>query len=129
MQVKTIIPISFGGKQIKKGTVFAVEKGSLLGDCVYRITDGNFKDYLIKDDACVLLPEENLEDIKKQLEEEKAKCRRAYEIVENLTYHLCNKNREIQKLEFYLEALTKGLNVAGEAMRELRKSTIVAKNG
>lgn len=64
-----------------------------------------------------------------ELKNEKEKTQRAYEIVNNLTLQLCNKNREIQKLEFYLEAMVKGLNVAGEAIREMRNSTSAERNG
>ncbi len=62
-----------------------------------------------------------------KLKRERREKERACEIVNNLTYQLCKKNKEIQKLEYFIDVLTKGMNIAGEAMREMRKT--VKKNG
>ncbi|WP_428909440.1 hypothetical protein [Niallia sp. Krafla_26] len=126
-----------GRKVINKGTVLEVKKSKVCGLDSYKITTGLYQGYYLDPSSCevvedVIYTEKEWNDMENyylaEIDKEKEQTKRAYEIVSNLSYHLKKKHKEIEKLEYYLGALAKGLNVAGEAMREMRNSSI-QKNG
>lgn len=128
MKVKLINPTISKIGWLDPGLILEVEEIEKF----YEIKQGFFKGSKISKLACEVIEEDKTytekqwNDMKTQyieeLDSEKSKTKYAYEIVQNLTIQLCKKNDEIRKLNFYLESLTKGLKVAGEALREMRNN-------
>ena len=138
MKIKTIASVidPFKG-MIRKGTIFEVRYlpgNNLINfNQPYQVIEGEFSGTIINREQAIEIDKEKAytenewNDMKsyylEELDKEREKSGRAYDTIQNLTLQLCKKNKEIEKLEFYLEALAKGMKIAGDTIREMRNKS------
>lgn len=112
---------------IPRGTVLNVttEENSPF----YRIVDGPYKggEYWIHHFEKIdkIHSEKELKDMENYymslLDKERAAKNRAIELAANISKQIVDKNKEIEKLNFYISALTIGLSASSEAIQILKE--------
>jgi hypothetical protein len=131
MKVKTMKPIEFLGHIIPKDFELTVRPFNSMGLDFLLVREGNFKGYVIKARDCEVIhpnktySEKEWNDMENLymslLEKERAAKDRAVDMVANLGKQMVKKNAEIEKLEFYVSALSIGLSASSEAIKVLRE--------
>lgn len=124
MKVETLLPIYSGIGRIEKGWQFEAD---LVGQ-FYVIKDGFFIGAKVKEEYCkvvdVRYSEKEWNDMENEymaaLDKEKQEKERAQEIVRELTAQINNKNKEIEKLNFFLECSSLALQVSCQAIETLK---------
>lgn len=123
---------------LKKDSEFVVRQVSytnLLGQTInkYQIINGAHSGKYLDLFSCIHVPTEEKKYTETQwkaqedywfskLEQATEKTERAQEAVREITKQLANKNQEIKKLTFFIEALTIGLEASSKAIEVLRNS-------
>jgi hypothetical protein len=128
LKVKSKVDLFVGANGIiPKGSVLNVKINE--NNAFYTIVDGPYKDnqYWIHhfDEYENLYSEKEWNDMENhymsELDKVQAKYDRAIEMVSSLSIQIVKKNREIEKLDFFVSALTIGLSASSEAIQALRE--------
>jgi hypothetical protein len=128
LKVKSKVDLFVGASEIiPKGTVLNVKINE--NNAFYTIIDGPYKgnQYWIHhfDKHENLYSEHEWIDMKNQylteLEKERAAKERAIEMVSSLSTQIVKKNKEIEKLNFFVSALAIGLSASSEAIQAIRE--------
>jgi hypothetical protein len=128
VQVKTIVDLLCGAQIIPKGTVLTVEVCRVGRDEFYRVLDEPYKGHEYWKHRFEIIEqtysEKEWNDMENHymslLDKEIAAKNRAIEMVASLGKQIVKKNAEIEKLEFYVSALSIGLSASSEAIQVLR---------
>jgi hypothetical protein len=127
MKVKTNKPIEFLDCIMPKGIELTVRPFSSFGQDFLQVKEGNFKDYVIKAiDSEPINPiktysQKEWSDREKEFNHLQSKYEKAIDIAVGLSTQIVKKNKEIEKLNFYVSALTIGLSASSEAIQALRE--------
>jgi hypothetical protein len=131
MKVKTIKPIEFLKKIIPKDVELTVKPFKYMGSEFLLVKEGEYKDCVIRASGCEVIhhktyTEKEVEAIEAvhlaKLDKETAAKNRAIEMVSSLGQQIVKRNAEIEKLEFYVSALSIGLSASSEAIAILRET-------
>jgi hypothetical protein len=132
MKVKTIKHIEFLNFILPKDSELTVNPFKGFGIEFYQIKEGSYKGYVLNANDCKPINDEKLyteNEMKAieavhlaKLDKEMAAKNRAIEMVASLGKQIVKKNAEIEKLEFYISALSIGLSASGEAIAILRET-------
>jgi hypothetical protein len=128
MKAKTKVDLFFGEKVIPSGTILNVSPTK--ENIFYEILDGPYQghQYWIHHFEKVELTytEKQWNDMENhymaELDKVRAKYDRAIILLIDITKQAVKKNKEIEKLEFYVSALTIGLTASSEAITIIRNS-------
>jgi hypothetical protein len=130
MKVKTIKHIEFLNLIIPKDSELTVNPFKGFGTEFYQVKEGLYKGYVLNANDCKSIFDERIytEDEMKaieavhlaKLDKETAAKTRAIEMVSSLGQQIVKKNAEIEKLNFYVSALSIGLSASSEAIQVLR---------
>jgi hypothetical protein len=130
MKVKTIKEIEFLNLIIPKDSEFSVYAFKGFGKEFYQVKEGSYKGYVLNANDCKPINDEKVyteNEMKAiesvhlaKLDKEIAAKNRAIEMVASLKKQIVKKNAEIEKLEFYVSALSIGLSASSEAIQVLR---------
>jgi hypothetical protein len=139
VQVKTIKPVEFLYHIIPKDVELTVKPFHSMGTDFLLVREGNFKGYVIQAKNCEVIhphktySEKEWNDMENHymslLDKEIAAKDRAVDMVASLGKQMVKKNEEIEKLEFYVSALSIGLSASSEAIKVLRNSEPYKQNG
>jgi hypothetical protein len=131
MKVKTIKHALFLNKIIPKDVELTVKPFHSMGLEFLLVKEGHFKDYIIRASECEVIhpnktyTEKEWNDMENHymslLDKEVAAKDRAVDMVASLGKQMVKKNTEIEKLEFYVSALSIGLSASSEAIKVLRE--------
>jgi hypothetical protein len=129
MKVKTIKNIEFLDLIIPKDSELTVNSFTGFGREFYQVKEGSYKGYVLTVDDCNPINDEKVyteNEMKAiesvhlaKLDKETAAKNRAIEMVSSLGQQIVKKNAEIEKLEFYVSALSIGLSASSEAIQIL----------
>jgi hypothetical protein len=129
MKVKTIKQIEFLNLIIPKDSELTVNPFKGFGKEFYQVKEGSYKGYVLNANDCKPINDEKVytENEMKviesvhlaKLDKEIAAKNRAIEMVASLGKQIVKKNAEIEKLEFYVSALSIGLSASSEAIQVL----------
>jgi hypothetical protein len=134
MQVKVIKHVNLHwGPIIPKGVVCNVRVLQTVPFQInppYQIIDGDYSGHIVSRECCIEVSNEKTfteDEVKAieyvhlaKLDKEVAAKNRAIEMVASLGQQIVKKNAEIEKLEFYVSALSIGLSASSEAIQVLR---------
>jgi hypothetical protein len=131
MKVKTIKNIEFLDLIIPKDSELTVNPFKGFGKEFYQVKEGSYKGYVLNANDCKSINDEKVytENEMKAIEavhlaklhKERAAKDRAIEMVASLGKQIVKKNKEIEKLEFCVSALSIGLSASSEAIQVLRE--------
>jgi hypothetical protein len=131
MKVKTIKQIEFLNLIIPKDSELTVNPFKGFGKEFYQVNKGSYKGYVLNANDCKPINDEKgytenemkaIESVHlAKLDKETAAKNRAIEMVSRLGQQIVKKNAEIEKLEFYVSALSIGLSASSEAIQILRE--------
>lgn len=124
MLVETLFPTHSNVGQIEAGWQFEAD----LINHFYVVKDGFFKGSKLRKDFCKVVDirysEKEWNDMENEymaaLEKEKQEKERAQQMVRELTAQINNKNKEIEKLTFFLDCSSLALQVSCQAIETLK---------
>jgi hypothetical protein len=132
MKVKTIKNIEFLDLIIPEDSVLTVRQFKSFGKEFYQVKEGSFKDYVLEANSCEPVENKNFyteNEMKAieavhlaKLEKLSTEKDRAIDLVTSISKQLVKKNKEIEKLEFCVSALSIGLSASSEAIAILREN-------
>jgi hypothetical protein len=131
MEVKTIKPIEILNQIIPKDVELTVKPFKYMGSEFFLVKEGDYKDYVIHASGCEVIhhktyTEKEVEAIEAvhlaKMNKEIAAKNRAIDLVTSISKQLVKRNAEIEKLEFYVSALSIGLSASSEAIAILRET-------
>jgi acyl-[acyl carrier protein]--UDP-N-acetylglucosamine O-acyltransferase len=136
MQVKLIKAVNIiNGPIIPKGEVCTVRIFATVPfqfNPPFQIINGRYSGHMIPQGSCIEFSNERTyteEEVKKIekvyreiIEKEQQAKEKAVQLAANASKKLVEKNKEIEKLEFYVSALSIGLSASSEAIKVLRNT-------
>lgn len=135
MKVKLIKPVQVSKfVSAKVGEIFKVRHypdGTLLNlNRPFQVIDGQYSGLLINRDACIEVEEEKQyteaewnelkEHYVKELNKEKGQAALFQSLARELTVQIKQKNKELERANFFIDALSVALKASSEAIETLR---------